>query len=115
MSVIDRFCHNCVSPATKVYVIPDPYYGYGYQPSLCCNNCIPSNIFCDASHQYDPEYDDYYLGFTPNRPISWMYSSNDQVCINCENIIISGNKVNKVVMIDGYFCEQCFLNYKNET
>jgi hypothetical protein len=80
-------CHKCYNTATRVAVIPDPYYGYGHSPTLCCDTCVPSNIFCDEFHTYDPEYDDYYLGFTQKKPPSWSYSNYRQYCYTCQKEI----------------------------
>lgn len=81
-------CHKCYSDATLVYVVPDPYYGYGHKPKLCCDTCKPDDIFCDLSHKYVPDYDDYYLGITSKKPADWSYINWKQKCYTCKNEIV---------------------------
>ena len=115
-------CHKCSNPGTKVFVIPDPYYGYGHDPTLCCNSCTPDNIFCDQSHNYDPDFDDFHLRFTNKSPIYFLYvfNSHNIRCHTCKNLITtekrgSGHVYNSPQSIDPnldyfevYFCQPCF-------
>ena len=68
---INILCSSCKSnPATKIWSILNEHPGYyGDCPTLMCSDCKPSNIFMDYSHDYNFEVDDYYMGFTNQKPI----------------------------------------------
>lgn len=94
MNPIMRSCQVCfIREASLVYVLPDPYYGYGHFPRLCCDTCKPStdstHLLWYESHKYDPERDDYHLGFTTDKPIDWAYHLGDTkaICYDCNELI----------------------------
>lgn len=118
---VERTCsYNCSNKAAIVHVVPDPYYGhcYGSRAILLCDTCKPSGMWHDSSHKYDPDVDDYFLGFTDTEPIPcWAYCGATLKCFDCEEDIeawtkhayVSLNIINKTKQI--YFCTKCYLSY----
>lgn len=87
---MQRLCQVCqVKPGIVVRVVPDPYYGYGHYPKLCCDNCVPPgrDPIWYESHEYDPDRDDYYLGFVTEKPLDWMYRVGTTRCYDCKDLI----------------------------
>lgn len=81
-------CMTCQSQSNlNVWVIPDPYYGYGHSPEVICNNCPkPNNIWMEK-HEYDSRRDDWFLGLTKCQiKIAWANDMN-QVCTSCHKKI----------------------------
>lgn len=113
MEVI-RPCRYCDQAGTLVYVIPDSDYGYGYDATLCCGKCEPTNIFCDVYHTYDPDRDDYFLGYTEKLPLSWVFMNKTEFCHDCKNIIPTSKRGHGSVwkgstyIHDVYYCMDCF-------
>ena len=53
---------NCQSRSDLfVWVMPDPYYGYGHHACLRCED-HPREFPLWKSHEYDPDFDDAFLG-----------------------------------------------------
>lgn len=127
MQSIQRTCQMCSKQGTMVYVIPDPYWGYGHYPKLCCGTCVPdgSNAVFYEGHKYNPEYDDYHLGFTMDKPLDWMWSFNAPPtrCNDCRGLITTEKRGHGYVHEtpedtwpnDGrevYYCQPCFRSRK---
>lgn len=121
-------CQICrVNKGTLVYVIPDPYWGYGHLPKLCCDQCKPIGYY-DSSHKYDPEQDDYHLGLSTQKPLAWIWSFNVPIdrnrCYDCRNIIMTAKRGHSYVyenakdlfaarsnsghIMEIYFCQTCY-------
>lgn len=85
-------CNKCDKKGTRVWTIPDPYYGYGHAATLFCKDCKPDNIFMTSFHTYEPNQDDYYLGITKKTPYPWAWCGGTDpekhgfLCFDCNKL-----------------------------
>jgi hypothetical protein len=122
-TVKSRECQKCCSKATKVWVIEDPYYGYGHFAQLLCNYCKPGTNFHDSdsftSHSYDPDYDDFHLGYSDKHfDYTSVYFGKTgtplRLCFQCQKTVIrSGDTKLGTKYIENIgrfvtFCTNCF-------
>lgn len=108
------FCQNCKSSKDlNVWVIPDPYYGYGHCPQVICSKCPdPTNIWMEK-HPYEPRSDNRFLGLTEcNISRSWVFDGtgkNPYICTDCKKQIPTlehGHRYNNHK--EEHFCLSCF-------
>ena len=104
-------CDKCESGDLWVWLIPDPYYGYGHNPQILCDECDEHNlgVFYEKSHRYKPENDDYYLGKSSRPGPNWAYTKVSDVCWDCKQTIYSykrgfGYYEDRSI----YFCKRCY-------
>lgn len=130
-------CERCGSTRDlEVWVVEDPYYGYGHYPALRCKSCgVPDDWRYDGKHKYNPLIDDYHLGLTKKEPLGFCHRSGgpdpffiDETCQDCKKPIQKDNKgwakylqvygsdeLKKAVnlkygrVIEIIFCEPCAL------
>lgn len=86
---IDRKCTACNRPGTLVHAKRENNRGIDKDSVLLCDSCDPMdfNESYNHVHEYDPEIDDYYLGFTSIPPIAWDHQMVDYVCYECNQVI----------------------------
>lgn len=116
-------CYICASkPGTDIWVIPDPYYGYGHFAKLCCERCDPTqtDIFYEKKgRKYDPEYDDYFLNLTKEPPLDYAWTSYTEPCWDCKQDA-GGFKTGTFYFPDeiggdGLLCTSCFRKRNGKT
>ena len=128
-------CSRCCRTSDlSVWVVSDPYYGYGHYPTLRCEGCSrPNDWRYDSHHEYVPYYDDSFLGLTKKGPLvlssmhipdneHWKEYRENLFCYDCKEKIekedsgwykaleyyVENNRV--------YVCKPCALErYDNNT
>jgi hypothetical protein len=66
----------------------DPHYGYGHGAVLRCDQHAPTNPCYDSHHPYDPDSDDFFLGFAKVH-LDWcaLGTTKKPICYDCQKEI----------------------------
>lgn len=125
-------CEICDSTKNiDVWVVSDPYYGYGHFATLRCKGCgKPNDWRYDSHHEYKPYRDDYFLGTSKKKPLDlgfMMGKMDPYKCYDCNGDIPPSNgegiykfqsysvptELSKELGNEIYVCRECAIKRYN--